>query len=81
VKENVIVQSITVKRYPAELSLSSLICLGGALQSAVVAVIADHNPRAWAIGFDYTLYGPLYTVSSTICNFLQISAQLYKLSH
>ncbi|WVY91819.1 hypothetical protein V8G54_037333 [Vigna mungo] len=53
--------SITVKRYPAELSLSSLICLGGALQSAVVAVIADHNPRAWAIGFDYTLYGPLYT--------------------
>ncbi|KAL2317787.1 hypothetical protein Fmac_031663 [Flemingia macrophylla] len=56
-----ILQSITVKRYPAELSLSSLICLMGALQSAVVALIADHNPRAWAVGFNYTLYGPLYT--------------------
>nr|KYP71362.1 Auxin-induced protein 5NG4 [Cajanus cajan] len=68
-----ILQSITVKRYPAELSLSSLICLMGALQSAVVALIADHNPRAWAIGFDYTLYGPLYTVimSSGIAYYIQ----------
>ncbi|KOM48458.1 hypothetical protein LR48_Vigan07g216200 [Vigna angularis] len=61
-----ILQSITVKRYPAELSLSSLICLAGALQSAVVALIADHNPRSWAIAFDYTLYGPLYAVSQVL---------------
>ncbi|QCE00281.1 WAT1-related protein At4g08290-like [Vigna unguiculata] len=68
-----ILQSITVKRYPAELSLSSLICLAGALQSAVVAVIADHNPRSWAIGFDYTLYGPLYAgvMSSGIAYYVQ----------
>ncbi|KAG4969909.1 hypothetical protein JHK85_036330 [Glycine max] len=68
-----ILQSITVKRYPAELSLSSLICLAGALQSAVVALIADHNPRAWAIGFDYSLYGPLYTgiMSSGIAYYIQ----------
>ncbi|CAJ1971861.1 unnamed protein product [Sphenostylis stenocarpa] len=68
-----ILQSITVKRYPAELSLSSLICLAGALQSAVVALIADHNPRAWAIRFDYTLYGPLYTgiMSSGIAYYIQ----------
>lgn len=68
-----ILQSVTVKRYPAELSLSSLICLAGALQSAVVALIADHNPRAWAIGFDYTLYGPLYTgiMSSGIAYYIQ----------
>ncbi|RDX83801.1 WAT1-related protein, partial [Mucuna pruriens] len=73
VEENVIVQSITVKRYPAELSLSSLICLAGALQSAVVALISDHNPRAWAIRFDYTLYGPLYTgvMSSGIAYYIQ----------
>ncbi|KAK7385208.1 hypothetical protein VNO78_30921 [Psophocarpus tetragonolobus] len=69
-----ILQSITVKRYPAELSLASLICLAGALQSAVVALIADHhNPRAWAIGFNYTLYGPLYTgvMSSGIAYYIQ----------
>ncbi|KAG4965732.1 hypothetical protein JHK85_040707 [Glycine max] len=68
-----ILQSITVKRYPAELSLSSLICFAGALQSAVVALIADHNPRAWAIGFDYSLYGPLYTgiMSSGIAYYIQ----------
>ncbi|XP_027368355.1 WAT1-related protein At4g08290-like [Abrus precatorius] len=68
-----ILQSITVKRYPAELSLSSLICLMGALQSAVVALIADHNPRTWAIGLDYRLYGPLYTgiMSSGIAYYIQ----------
>jgi len=55
-----------VKRYPAEVTLASLICLAGGLQSAVVALIADHNPRAWAIGLDYTLYGPLYAVSQVI---------------
>ncbi|CAJ1971862.1 unnamed protein product [Sphenostylis stenocarpa] len=68
-----ILQSITVKRYPAELSLSSMICLAGALQSAVVAVIADHNPGTWAIRFDYTLYGPLYSgiMSSGIAYYVQ----------
>ncbi|TKY56170.1 WAT1-related protein [Spatholobus suberectus] len=68
-----ILQSVTVRRYPAELSLSSLICLTGALQSAVVALIADHNPRAWAIGLDYRLYGPLYAgiMSSGIAYYVQ----------
>ncbi|KAG4954283.1 hypothetical protein JHK87_039877 [Glycine soja] len=68
-----ILQSITVKRYPAELSLSSLICFAGALQSAVVALIADHSPRTWAIDFDYTLYGPLYAgiMSSGIAYYVQ----------
>ncbi|KAK7385207.1 hypothetical protein VNO78_30920 [Psophocarpus tetragonolobus] len=68
-----ILQSITVKRYPAELSLSSLICMAGALQSAVVALIADHNPRTWVIGFNITLYGPLYAgiMSSGIAYYVQ----------
>lgn len=59
-------QSITVRRYPAELSLSSLICLMGALQSAVVALVADHHSKSWVIGWDFRLFGPLYTVSTTI---------------
>ncbi|KAL1337256.1 hypothetical protein HN51_031919 [Arachis hypogaea] len=68
-----ILQSITVRRYPAELSLSSLICLAGTFESAVVALISDHRPQAWAIGWNYTLYGPLYTgiVSSGIAYYIQ----------
>ncbi|MED6176517.1 hypothetical protein PIB30_088981 [Stylosanthes scabra] len=68
-----ILQSITVGRYPAELSLSSLICLAGTFESAVVALISDRRPQAWAIGFNYSLYGPLYTgiVSSGIAYYIQ----------
>lgn len=57
-------QSITVKRYPAELSLSALICLAGALQSTVIAVAIEHRPSAWAVGWDSRLLAPLYTVFS-----------------
>lgn len=71
-------QSITIRRYPAELSLSSLICLVGAMESAVVALVAEHRSQAWTIGFDYRLYGPLYTVSTTItCFQLQSLSNLY----
>ncbi|KAI4307286.1 hypothetical protein L6164_030490 [Bauhinia variegata] len=68
-----ILQSITVKKYPAELSLASLICLMGALQSAAVALVVEHHPRAWAIGWDYRFFCPLYTgiVSSGIAYYVQ----------
>nr|AFK38638.1 unknown [Lotus japonicus] len=68
-----ILQSITIRRYPAELSLSSLICLVGAMESAVVALVAEHRSQAWTIGFDYRLYGPLYTgiISSGIAYYVQ----------
>ncbi|KAJ7965587.1 WAT1-related protein [Quillaja saponaria] len=68
-----ILQSITVKAYPAKLTLSSLICLVGGLQSAAVAVVAERHPRAWAIGWDYRLFAPLYTgiVSSGIAYYVQ----------
>ncbi|GAU43249.1 hypothetical protein TSUD_133930 [Trifolium subterraneum] len=58
-----IAKSITLKKYPAEMSLSTLICLIGALQSSVVALVAERHSGAavWAIGWDFRLYGPLYT--------------------
>lgn len=60
-----ILQSVTLKRYPAEISLSCLICTMGALQGLVVALVAGHHSgvAAWAIGWDFRLYGPLYLVS------------------
>nr|AFK42105.1 unknown [Lotus japonicus] len=55
-----ILQSITIRRYPAELSLSSLICLVGAMESAVVALVAEHRSQAWTIGFDTALWPSLH---------------------
>ncbi|KAF7829844.1 WAT1-related protein [Senna tora] len=68
-----ILQSITVKRYPAELSLACFICFMGALQTTVVALLLDHHPRAWALGWDHRLFAPLYTgvVSSGITYYVQ----------
>ncbi|KGN61714.1 WAT1-related protein At4g08290 [Cucumis sativus] len=68
-----ILQSITVKRYPAELSLSALICLAGALQSTVIAVAIEHHASAWAVGWDSRLLAPLYTgiVGSGIAYYFQ----------
>ncbi|XP_061356506.1 WAT1-related protein At4g08290-like [Gastrolobium bilobum] len=70
-----ILQSMTLKRYPAELSLSTLICVVGALQAGVVALVANHNSGlgVWVIGWDFKLFGPLYTgiVSSGIAYYVQ----------
>ncbi|KAI4337799.1 hypothetical protein L6164_016174 [Bauhinia variegata] len=68
-----ILQSITVKKYPAELSLSSLICLSGALQGTAVALVVERHPTAWSVGWDYRIFAPLYTgiVSSGIAYYVQ----------
>ncbi|KAL2339805.1 hypothetical protein Fmac_007745 [Flemingia macrophylla] len=66
-------QSITVKRYPAELSLATLICLAGAAETTAVALVAERHSSAWALGWDNRLYAPLYTglVSSGIAYYVQ----------
>lgn len=68
-----ILQSITVKSYPAELSLSTLICFMGTVQSAALALAVERHPSAWAIGLDSTLVAPLYSgiVSSGITYYVQ----------
>ncbi|KAL2339803.1 hypothetical protein Fmac_007743 [Flemingia macrophylla] len=59
--------SITLKRYPAEMSLSSLVCLTGALQALVAALVTTHHSglRVWTIGWDFRFYGPLYAGIAT----------------
>ncbi|CAI8597419.1 unnamed protein product [Vicia faba] len=70
-----ILQSITLKKYPAEMSLSTLICLVGAFQSSAVAFVAERHSGAgvWALGWDFRLYGPLYTgiVTSGLTYYVQ----------
>ncbi|KEH42709.1 putative EamA domain-containing protein [Medicago truncatula] len=56
-----IMQASTLKRYPAQLSLTALMCFIGAVQSAVFTMIAEHdNPSAWIIGFNIDLWSTIY---------------------
>lgn len=57
-------QSKTLKEYPAELSLSALVCFVGTIQTAVVALIMERNMSAWNIGFDSRFLAAAYSVST-----------------
>ncbi|KAH9691096.1 WAT1-related protein [Citrus sinensis] len=58
-----ILQSFTLKKYPAELSLSTLICLMGVVEGAAVSLIMERDMSAWKIGFDSRLLAAAYSVS------------------
>ncbi|CAI8602060.1 unnamed protein product [Vicia faba] len=56
-----IMQASTLKRYPAQLSLTTWMCFIGAAQSAVFTVIAEHNNHtAWIIGLNIDLFSTIY---------------------
>ncbi|RDX74752.1 WAT1-related protein, partial [Mucuna pruriens] len=55
-----IMQAATLKRYPAQLSLTTWMCFVGAAQSGVFTVIAEHNSSAWAMGLNIDLWSTLY---------------------
>ncbi|XP_042433865.1 WAT1-related protein At1g21890-like [Zingiber officinale] len=56
-----ILQSNTLKSYPAELSLSFLICVMGTLLASSVALILDPGVKPWMIGFDTRLVAAIYS--------------------
>ncbi|KAK9122623.1 hypothetical protein Sjap_012225 [Stephania japonica] len=68
-----ILQAITLKRYPAHLSLTTLICFVGTLQSIAVTFVMEHSRNAWSIGFDMNLLAAAYAgiVSSSIAYYVQ----------
>ncbi|KAJ8644830.1 hypothetical protein MRB53_006578 [Persea americana] len=55
-----ILQSTTIKKYSAPISLTFLVCFMGSLQTAVVALAMDHNASAWRLGWDIRLFSALY---------------------
>ncbi|KAK1560783.1 hypothetical protein Q3G72_030881 [Acer saccharum] len=74
-----IMQGFTLKKYPAQLSLTVWInCIGGA-QSAVFTVLIQHKPAAWsitsAIDFLSIIYG------GVVCCGLTLFLQLYCIRH
>ncbi|KAF5474300.1 hypothetical protein F2P56_006212 [Juglans regia] len=68
-----IIQAITMKRYSAHLSLTSLVCFIGTLQSIAVTLVLEHKPSAWKIGWDMNLLAAAYAgiVSSSIAYYVQ----------
>ncbi|KAL6525601.1 hypothetical protein OROHE_015908 [Orobanche hederae] len=68
-----ILQAITMRKYTAHLSLTSLVCFMGTLQSIAVTLVMEHKPHAWAIGFDMNLLAAAYAgiVSSSIAYYVQ----------
>ncbi|PWA97499.1 eamA domain, WAT1-related protein [Artemisia annua] len=65
-----IVQAVTLKSYPAELSLTTLVCMMGTLEGSVLALVAEGaNASIWSVNWDIKLFAALYSVSKAI-NFL-----------
>ncbi|GMY27174.1 WAT1-related protein At5g07050-like [Fagus crenata] len=69
-----IMQAFTLKRYPAQLSLTTWMSFIGAAQSAVFTVIIEHKRAAWAIGFNIDLWSTVYggVVVSGLIIFIQL---------
>ncbi|XP_060198047.1 WAT1-related protein At4g08300-like [Lycium barbarum] len=61
-----IVQSMTLKEYPAELSLAAWVCVMGIVEGGIVALIMERDWNAWVIGFDSRLLAAAY--SGIVCS-------------
>ncbi|RVW15866.1 WAT1-related protein [Vitis vinifera] len=55
-----ILQAITMRRYQAHLSLTSIVCFLGTLQSIAVTFVMEHRPSVWTIGWDMNLLAAAY---------------------
>ncbi|XP_057853592.2 WAT1-related protein At5g07050-like [Cryptomeria japonica] len=56
-----VLQASVLKKYSAQLSLVTLICLMGTVLSAAVTLALERRPSAWAIGFDMNLLTAIYS--------------------
>ncbi|XP_042386286.1 WAT1-related protein At1g21890-like [Zingiber officinale] len=61
-----ILQSNTLEEYPAELSLTTLICGMGTVLASAVALVMERGAKPWAIGFDTMLFTAVY--SGVMCS-------------
>ena len=59
---SIVFQAPVLKRYPAQLSLTTIACLFGSLQSGLIAVIWEHKKSdIWAIRWNVGLLGVVYS--------------------
>ncbi|KAJ6304302.1 hypothetical protein OIU77_018050 [Salix suchowensis] len=68
-----IIQTVTLTRYSAHLSLTAIVCFLGTLQSIAVTFVMEHKPSAWTIGWDMNLLAAAYAgiVTSSISYYVQ----------
>ncbi|CAH8371460.1 unnamed protein product [Eruca vesicaria subsp. sativa] len=68
-----VLQASTLKKYSAHLSLSTMVCFVGTLQSLALTFVMEHNPSALNIGFDMNLLASAYAgiMSSSIAYYIQ----------
>jgi len=68
-----VLQAFVSKTYTAQLSLTTLICFLGTLQSAALTLVVEHKPSVWALGWDMNLLTAVYSgvVTSGIAYYVQ----------
>ncbi|KAF3782713.1 hypothetical protein EJ110_NYTH33728 [Nymphaea thermarum] len=69
-----VMQASTLKRYPAQLSLTTWMSFFGGAQSAVYTAFIEPKPQAWIIGFDINFWAIIYggIVISGLVTFVQL---------
>uniref|UniRef100_A0A453J181 WAT1-related protein n=1 Tax=Aegilops tauschii subsp. strangulata TaxID=200361 RepID=A0A453J181_AEGTS len=70
-----IMQATSVKRYPAELSLTAWMATVGGVQSLAFAVLLQHERQDWLIGFGLKFWCIIY--SGLACSGFTVFAQLW----
>ncbi|KAF0913774.1 hypothetical protein E2562_024639 [Oryza meyeriana var. granulata] len=70
-----IMQASSLKRYPAQLSLTAWMSTVGGIQSAVFTLMMQHKPEDWRIGFGLKFWCIVY--SGIACNGFTVFAQLW----
>ncbi|CAH8363379.1 unnamed protein product [Eruca vesicaria subsp. sativa] len=68
-----VLQAATLKRYSSHISLSTMVCFMGTLQSTALAFVIEPNLSAWNIAFDMNLLASAYAgiMSSSIAYYVQ----------
>ncbi|XP_057819950.1 WAT1-related protein At1g21890 [Cryptomeria japonica] len=68
----------TIKKYPAQLSLSAMFCIFGAVQCTVVASIIEPDLKTWTIGSNIELLSVLF--SGIVCSGIGFCVQTWCIS-
>jgi len=68
-----ILQAAVLKKYTAQLSLTTLICFIGTLQSIAITLPLERDPSVWALGWNMNLLSAVYSgvVTSGIAYYVQ----------
>eukprot|EP01018_Ginkgo_biloba_P010193 Gb_06678 [translate_table: standard] len=68
-----VLQAAVIKKYSAQLTLTTMICFLGTLQSIAVTLVVERKPSVWALGWDMNLLSAVYSgvVNSGIAYYVQ----------